>query len=294
MGTSAGLTAIVATGQYYGHQLFDAEPTADFPPLPQDLAVRPGDPAEPMTPTAVEPEVWGQLIEGEVGLWKQDLQNVSQTLQAKLQGGVRRVLPQRQKATPSLSSQALAQVRTTPDWQQQLAQRTRDRVEQRAHRFLQAAFDRAEKRDFASAIAFLEQVPKIASVRGKAEVKILEYREKRNVQAEYWLYRAKFLAYGGDYAGAIGYLRQIASETSAYREAQQKLAEYIQARNVQADELLNYASNFAAQGKYLAANQILRMIPQEAPAYAIAKDLLFEYSQKMYAASQLEDIRQPS
>ena len=260
LGTSAGVTAVLLASQYYGQQLFNAEPNRDFPPLPQDLAQ--ADPDTPLTPTTVAPEVWGQLAQQELELWKQDLTTFAQEVQARVQPQ-----PRDSATTPSA---------TTPQ----------PSPDEQAQHLLQQAFNRAEKRDFASAITLLNQIPAHTQVSDLAQTKLIEYQQKRNTQADYWLYRAKFLAYGEDFAGAIGYLRQIPPETSAYREAQQRLTRYRQAREDQAQDLLQQAAHFAQQGNFATANRLLRLIPHEAAAYGTAKSRLIDYSRQIYLARQ--------
>ncbi|KPQ33186.1 MAG: Snf7 [Phormidium sp. OSCR] len=261
LGTSAGVTAVLLASQYYGQQLFNAEPNRDFPPLPQDLAQ--ADPDTPLTPTTVAPEVWGQLAQQELDLWKQDLTTFAQEIQARVQPQPRNSTTPADSATPPQPSS-----------------------DQQAQHLLQQAFNRAEKRDFASAITLLQQIPAHTQVSDLAQSKLIEYQQKRNTQADYWLYRAKFLAYGQDFAGAIGYLRQIPPETRAYREAQQRLANYRQAREDQAQDLLQQAAHFAQQGNFATANRLLRLIPQEAAAYGTAKSHLIDYSRQLYLARQ--------
>jgi hypothetical protein len=263
LGTSAGVTAVLLASQYYGQQLFDAEPNRDFPPLPQDLAQ--ADPDTPLTPTTVAPEVWGQLAQQELELWKQDLTSFAQEIQARVQ-------PQHRATTADSDPSPAATPQPSPD--------------QQAQHLLQQAFNRAEKRDFASAITLLNQIPAHTQVSDLAQTKLIEYQQKRNTQADYWLYRAKFLAYGEDFAGAIGYLRQIPPETRAYREAQQRLANYRQAREDQAQDLLQQAAHFAQQGNFATANRLLRLIPQEAAVYGTAKSRLIDYSRQLYLARQ--------
>lgn len=260
LSTSAGITAVLLASQYYGQQLFQAEPNRDFPPLPQDLVQ--ADPDIPVTPTTVAPEVWGQLAQQELELWKQDLTTFAQEVQARVQP------PHRPQATTKPAPTA----QPSPN--------------QQAQHLLQQAFNRAEKRDFASAITLLKQIPAHTQVSDLAQTKLIEYQQKRNTQADYWLYRAKFLAYGEDFAGAIGYLRQIPPETNAYREAQQRLALYRQAREDQAQDLLQQAAYFAEQGNLATANRLLRLIPQEAAAYRTAKNRLVDYSRQLYLARQ--------
>ncbi|MGC9502341.1 hypothetical protein [Baaleninema sp.] len=283
MGTSAGIATALVASNYYGDVLFDVDP--DEYPDP-DISSPEAVSSDMLRPIVSPPEIWEDVVAGEVELWKRDFTALAERVKADIDEKLAR--------PKSLPEQAIASVKGAKPWQQNLAQRTRQHIEKRAHRLLQSAFDRAQKRDFAAAIAFLEQVPKSASIHEKAELKLIEYRQQWNVQSEYWLYRAKYLAYGGDFAGALSYLRQIPAETSAYREAQAKIPLYVKSRNQQAEALLAQASQVAQRGAYALANQYLRMIPQEAPAYAVAKDRLIEYSQKIYATAQLERSRQPS
>ncbi|MBO9998298.1 MAG: hypothetical protein J7641_04695 [Cyanobacteria bacterium SID2] len=289
-GTSAGLIATSIASHYYAEQLFEIEPaysadvpTASTPSKTSELI------QEQTQPTVIEPESWQDVLAEEITLWKRDFSTFSERAQAELSENFSRPVPPK-----PLAARSIEQVAKPKPWQQNLAERTRNQLEYRAQRLVQAAFDRAQQQDFAAAISFLQQVPKGTSVREKAEIKLIEYREMWNVRAEYWLYRAKYLAYSEDYAGAIAYLRQIPTETAVYKEAQQKIPQYVRARNKQADRLLQQASYFAARKRFSVANQYLRLIPQEAPAYAVAKDRIVEYSQKMYADAQAQSKRQTS
>ncbi|WP_144053841.1 hypothetical protein [Baaleninema simplex] len=283
MGTSAGIATALVASHYYAEVLFEAEPEDA---LEAKISSEKTVSSDMLRPIASEPEIWEDVVAAEAKLWKRDFTALADRVKADVEAKLARPKP--------LPARAIAAVGDDKPWQQNLAERTRANIERRAQRSLQAAFDRAQQRDFAAAIAFLEQIPKGTSLREKAELKAIKYRHQWNVQSEYWLYRAKYLAYGGDFAGALAYLRQIPVETSAYREAQAKIPLYVESRNQQAEALLVQADGVARRGAYTLANQYLRMIPQEAPAYAVAKDRLIEYSQKIYATAQLDRSRRPS
>ena len=111
--------------------------------------------------------------------------------------------------------------------QTKIAEYTQSR-DVRARVSLQIAYDLAAAGDFGGALAFLNEIPSESAIYTTVQQKRLEYTQKRDTQAQTWLYRAKNLAMGMQYEEAIAILRVIPQGTSVYGEAKQKVLEYHQ------------------------------------------------------------------
>lgn len=96
----------------------------------------------------------------------------------------------------------------------------------RANYLLQQAYNRAAARDFTGALEHLQKIPKGTPSYAIAQQKIAEYTQKQNIKANHLLQQAYDRAAVKDFAGAIGYLKQISQNTPTFAKAQEKLAEY--------------------------------------------------------------------
>lgn len=96
----------------------------------------------------------------------------------------------------------------------------------RATWLLQRAYDAADRRDFAAALAYLQQIPPGTPASDRAGAKRAQYRQQQNVRATWLLQQAYDRAVAGDFQGAIAQLRQIPAGTEAYAIARSKLSEY--------------------------------------------------------------------
>lgn len=99
-------------------------------------------------------------------------------------------------------------------------------LETQAYQLLKQAYQRAEVRDFAGALNFLEKIPAGTPTHAKIQEKISEYRTKQRIKANALLQQAYDQAVSHDYDAAIKLLKQIPSETPAYEVAQGKMVEY--------------------------------------------------------------------
>jgi chaperonin cofactor prefoldin len=146
--------------------------------------------------------------------------------------------------------------------------------------YLEAARIQATQQDYAKALKYLKQISTDASVHPQAQVKIAEYTEKQTLQATAWMRKANALAQLKDFSGARIYLKQVPDSTPVYPVAQNKMTEYAQTQNVQANLWFEEASKLAGQGKLSEAITSLKRIPLGTSIYTIAQSKITEYSQK--------------
>ncbi|MBW4497433.1 MAG: hypothetical protein KME26_31095 [Oscillatoria princeps RMCB-10] len=64
------------------------------------------------------------------------------------------------------------------------AEKQRFQLEGEAHQLLQTAYSRAQVKDFAGAVSYLQQIPKETAAYTKVEGKLVEYKEKQRLKAE--------------------------------------------------------------------------------------------------------------
>ncbi|MGC1199232.1 MAG: hypothetical protein WA882_20225 [Geitlerinemataceae cyanobacterium] len=146
--------------------------------------------------------------------------------------------------------------------------------------YLEAARIQATQQDYAKALKYLKQISTEVSVHPQAQAKITEYTEKQTLQAKAWMQKANALAKLKDFSGARIYLKQVPDNTPVYPVAQNKMNEYAQTQNVQANFWFKEASKLASQGKLSAAITYLQRIPLGTSIYTVAQNKITEYSQK--------------
>jgi hypothetical protein len=105
-------------------------------------------------------------------------------------------------------------------------------LEIKAHTLLNKAYSKAASRDFSSALEYLRQIPPDSYAGTIVEKKLVEYNQKRQLRAAYFLYKANNKASVGDLASAIKLLQKISPDTAIYPHAQIKLNEYSQSLNL--------------------------------------------------------------
>ncbi|MBD2439482.1 serine/threonine-protein kinase [Nostoc sp. FACHB-110] len=124
-----------------------------------------------------------------------------------------------------------AQVPDILYWQSktnQLVEQARVHIETQTQSLLAKAYERAEARDFSTALNYLRQIPEESSAGTLVQKKLAEYSQKRQIRAAYFLQNAYKKAAFGDFDGAVKFLRQIPKDTTVYAQAQTKLQEYTQ------------------------------------------------------------------
>ncbi len=143
----------------------------------------------------------------------------------------------------SLAEQALAEgkwsdvikvANEVPDilyWQvkvNELTQRAKGNIEAETQKLLAKAYAKAEARDFSTALEYLRQIPKESTAGALVQKKLVEYNQKRQVRAAYFLHQARKQASLGNFDHAVNFLRKIPKDTPVYAQAQVKLNEYSQ------------------------------------------------------------------
>ena len=138
---------------------------------------------------------------------------------------------------------AIAQIPDILYWQSKtakLVEQAQTQIEIQAKDLLFKAYERAEIRDFSGALNYLRQIPPESSAGAIVQKKLAEYSKKRQVRAEYFLYKAHKKASTGDFSTAVKLLAKIPQDTPVYARAQIKLNEYAYKQN-----LINEPKNIA-------------------------------------------------
>jgi serine/threonine protein kinase len=143
-----------------------------------------------------------------------------------------------------------AQVPDILYWQtktDKLVDQARTKIESQAQDLLAKAYDKAEDKDFSTALDYLRKIPIESSASGLVQEKLVEYKQKQYIRASYFLQQAYNQAYVGDFAGAIEFLSQIANDTPVYAQAQIKILEYTQKQQQFQSKDLALSKLFAAR-----------------------------------------------
>ncbi|NET56544.1 MAG: hypothetical protein F6K47_10340 [Symploca sp. SIO2E6] len=128
----------------------------------------------------------------------------------------------------------LEEVRQTPDitvWRKKMLPFVLGaipKLEVEAQQLLQQVHQLAAQKDFTGALALIKQIPPETPTGVKLQPKLIEYRQKQQIQAEYLLQQAYNRAEVRDFQGALRYLSQIPPDTPTYQQAQVKIVEYQQ------------------------------------------------------------------
>jgi serine/threonine protein kinase len=109
-----------------------------------------------------------------------------------------------------------------------LVQQAHANIKTQTQDLLAKAYQRAEERDFSTALTYLRQIPQESSAGALVQKKLAEYHEKRQIRATYFLHKAYKQASIGDFNGAVQFLRKIPKDIPVYAQAQVKLNEYTQ------------------------------------------------------------------
>ncbi|WP_427158845.1 protein kinase domain-containing protein [Aliinostoc sp. HNIBRCY26] len=160
----------------------------------------------------------------------------------------------------SLAEQALAEgnwsdvfsaANQVPDilyWQtkiHELTKQAQGSIEAQTKNLLSQAYAKAEIRDFSSALEYLRQIPKESSAGSLVQKKLVEYNQKREIRAAYFLHQARKQALAGNFDRAVKFLHKIPKDTPVYAQAQLKLNEYNQKLNPQSQNLAYNAASVA-------------------------------------------------
>jgi Protein kinase domain len=192
---------------------------------------------------AAKQEKWSDVLKQasrmpEIAFWQQKISAMVKQAQTNVDREAQQILEQAyRQAIAKQFSRAIDTLKQIPEGTQARAivpdkiaeYRTKEAI--RASYFLQKAYNSAEERNFAEAIAQLEQIPQSTPAYTKAEQKKVEYQQKQEIKANYLLQRAYNRAIVRDFPGALTYLRQIPQGTIAYAKAREKILEYTTQQN---------------------------------------------------------------
>ncbi|HIK06266.1 MAG TPA: serine/threonine protein kinase [Trichormus sp. M33_DOE_039] len=119
----------------------------------------------------------------------------------------------------------------------ELTKQAKGNIEAQTQNLLAQAYAKAEARDFSSALEYLRQIPKESTAGSLVQKKLVEYNQKRQIRAAYFLHQARKQALAGNFAHAVKFLRKIPKDTPVYAQAQLKLNEYNQKLRPQSQNL---------------------------------------------------------
>lgn len=183
--------------------------------------------------------------------------------------------------------QAAAPIPEIPYWQDQITpwvQEATAQVAPQTPEWLQAAYAKGQERDFKGALELLKKIPPGTPAYEEAVSKIPEYEENYRIrleaEAHQLLTQAYQAAIAKDFAAAIQLLEKIPSGTPTYAKVQEKIKEYREKQRIKGNSLLQEAYQRARKQDFMGAIAILKQIPQDTPAYAIAQTKQVEYTQK--------------
>ena len=126
---------------------------------------------------------------------------------------------------------AASEVPNVAYWQtkvQDIVKQANVNIEAQTQDLLARAYAKAQAKDFSAALAYLRQIPQESSAGALVQKKLVEYNEKRQIRAAYFLHQARKQALAGNFDNAVNYLRKIPQDTPVYAQAQAKLNEYKQ------------------------------------------------------------------
>jgi serine/threonine protein kinase len=163
-----------------------------------------------------------------------DAQATIETWQQQWQTAAQQYLVAEKAMSEGRWSDVLSAANQVPDilyWQvkvNDLVQQAKINIEAQTKVLLAKAFTKAQARDFSTALEYLRQIPKESSAGALVQNKLVEYSEKRQIRAAYFLHQARKQALVGNFDQAVTFLRKIPKDTSVYAQAQTKLNEYNQ------------------------------------------------------------------
>lgn len=129
----------------------------------------------------------------------------------------------------SEAMRAVPQIPYTLYWRskrEKILEQTQANLEAKTNDLLSQAYAKAEIKDFSAALEYLRQIPPETAAGAMVQQKLVEYDQKRQMRAGYFLHKAYQKALVNDFSGAIKLLDKIPQDTNVYPQAQIKLKEY--------------------------------------------------------------------
>jgi serine/threonine protein kinase len=183
--------------------------------------------------------------------------------------------------------QGAAQIPDIAYWQEKIApwvQFAREQVAPQTPEWLEQAYVKGSERDFKGALELLRKIPPGTPAYEEAVAKIPEYEEHYRIwleaEAHQLLTQAYAKAIAKDFTAAIQLLEKIPPGTPTYSRVQNKILEYREKQRIKGNSLLQDAYQRARKQDFIGAIEILKQIPRDTPAYAIAQTKQVEYSKK--------------
>ncbi|MCT7984853.1 serine/threonine-protein kinase [Laspinema sp. A4] len=193
--------------------------------------------------------------------------------------------------------QAAASIPNIAYWQDKIAPWVEEATAQVAPQtpeWLEAAYAKGREKDFKGALELLKKIPPGTPAYEEAVSKIPEYEENYRIRLEAEAHRLLTEAYQAaiakDFTAAIQLLEKIPSGTQTYSKVQEKIREYRQKQRIKGNSLLQEAYQRARKQDFVGANEILKQIPRDTPAYAIAQTKQVEYTQKQRTQRQRASV----
>lgn len=163
-----------------------------------------------------------------------DAQATIETWQQQWQLAAQKYSQAQQALAESKWSDVIKLANEVPDilyWQvkvNELTQQAKSNIEVETQKLLAKAYAKAEARDFSTALEYLRQIPPESKAGALVQEKLVEYNQKRQIRAAYFLHQARKQALAGNFNHAVAFLRKIPEDTPVYAQAQLKLNEYSQ------------------------------------------------------------------
>ena len=183
--------------------------------------------------------------------------------------------------------QAAAPIPEIAYWQDKITPWVEEATQQVAPQtpeWLSAAYAKGRERDFKGALELLKKIPPGTPAYEEAVSKIPEYEESYRIrleaEAHQLLTQAYQAAIAKDFAKAIQLLEKIPSGTPTYSKVHEKIREYREKQRIKGNSLLQSAYQQARKQDFTGAIEILKQVPRDTPAYAIAQTKQVEYAQK--------------
>ncbi len=189
--------------------------------------------------------------------------------------------------------QGAAEIPEIAYWQDKIAplvQLATDQVAPQTPEWLEQAYAKGLEKDFKGALELLKKIPPGTPAYEEAVSKLPEYEENYQIQLEAQAHQLLTEAYAKaiakDFGGAIQLLEKIPQGTATYSKVQDKILEYRRKQRIKGNSLLQEAYQRARKQDFIGAIDILKQVPRDTPAYAIAQTKQVEYSKKQRTQRQ--------
>lgn len=210
-------------------------------------------------------------------VWLQDWTHATKTFQQAEQALDKRNWLEARQLTQSIST-------NIPYWKDRknaLEKQAIAKAEIDSKNLLQAAYDRAQDRDFTMALTTLKQIVPETAAGAIAQTKVDEYTAKQTVKAQADLQKAYDRAILRDFTQALTYLGQVPQGTPAYAIAQKKVVEYSRKAQIRARLMLKAAADSAQQQNVSAVLTTLEKIPSSASVDRVIEQKMTDYTAKL-------------